>query len=106
MATQLIMHETIKTTWAKALEIRPLIERIVHKSKRGANQDNIFLTKTMRTKEAIIKCKNVIGPRFADHQAGFTRVKFVGYRRKNDGAKMATIELLGNEKRLKRDNDI
>lgn len=91
---------------AKALEIRPLIERIVQKSKRLANQDNMYLQKTLRTKEAIVKCKEVIGPRFAEHQAGFTRVKFVGYRRKNDAAKMATIELLGTERRQKRDNDI
>jgi large subunit ribosomal protein L17 len=75
--------------------MRPLIERLIHKAKRGTLTDNLFLKKKLFTNDAIKRLVNEIAPRFADLPAGFTRVEYLG-RRQGDKAKMAIIEFTKN----------
>ena len=95
MATALIEHERITTTLAKAKELRPLVEKLIHKAKADNPQGHLFLKRTLFTPQAIKKIKEEIAPRYKDHAAGFTRVEFIG-RRRNDKAQIAIIELMGN----------
>jgi len=95
LATNLITHERIHTTLAKAKEMRPLIERLIHHAKRNDEQSQIFMKKTLFTQAAIDKLKEIIAPRFKDLPAGFTRVEFLGPR-KVDKGKAAMIEILKN----------
>jgi large subunit ribosomal protein L17 len=95
LATNLITHERIHTTLAKAKEMRPLIERLIHHAKRNDEQSQIFMKKTLFTQAAIDKLKETIAPRFKDLPAGFTRVEFLGPR-KVDKGKAAMIEILKN----------
>ena len=74
LATNLITHERIYTSLAKAKEMRPLIERLIHKAKENDSQSHIFIKSTLFTKVAIEKLKKTIAPRFKDLPAGFTRV--------------------------------
>ena len=80
MATQLVEHERIKTTHEKAKELRPLMEKLVHKAKRDTNADRIFLKATLYKNSAIKKLRTEIAPRFNDLPGGFTRVTYLGRR--------------------------
>jgi large subunit ribosomal protein L17 len=95
MSTNLILHERIHTTVAKAKELRPWIERLVHKAKQNDYQGSKYLQQTLFTQDAVRKLEQEIAPRFKDLPAGFTRVKRVA-NRKGDAAPMAMIEILGN----------
>ena len=96
MCTQLIEHERITTTTAKAKWMRPFMEKIMHKAKRGTNADMNFLYKTLYKTSMVAKVRDEIAPRFKDLPAGFTRIEFLG-NRLNDKASVSMIELIGNE---------
>ena len=96
MCTQLIEHERIFTTLAKAKELRPHLEKLVHKAKRLTREDHLYLKKNLRTQEAIRKIKEEIAPRFRLLPAGFTRVQSMGTRQ-NDRAPVGMIEIMGNK---------
>ena len=49
MCTQLIEHERIYTTLAKAKELRPYMEKLIHKAKRLEKEDHLYLYKNLRT---------------------------------------------------------
>ena len=96
MTTQLITHERIFTTLAKAKELRRHVERLIHKAKRLTPEDHLFLKQNLRTNEAIKKIKEEIAPRFRKLPAGFTRVESRGTRHV-DKAQVGMIEIMGNE---------
>jgi large subunit ribosomal protein L17 len=75
--------------------MRPLIERLVHRAKRGEKQDYNFVFATLFTNDACKRLYNEIAPRFVDTPGGFTRVEYLG-RRDNDKAEMAMIEFTKN----------
>lgn len=95
MASNLILKEKIKTTEAKAKEVRPFVEKLITKSRMAENKKMTtakylanYLPKASRKK--IIE---EIGPRYKERSGGYTRIVKVGLR-KTDGAKMAIIELV------------
>ena len=96
MSTQLIMHERIFTTLAKAKELRPYIEKLIHKAKRLDGDDHLYLKKNLTTNAAIKKIKEEIAPRFRKLPAGFTRVENMGVRHV-DKAHVGMIEIMGND---------
>ena len=96
MCTQLIMHERIFTTLAKAKELRPYMEKLVHKAKRLGSEDHLYLRKNLTTNAAIKKIKEEIAPRFRKLPAGFTRVQNMGIRQ-TDKAHVGMIEIMGND---------
>jgi large subunit ribosomal protein L17 len=55
MSTSLIQHERIVTTLAKAKEMRPFIERLIHKAKLDTYQGKKYLQQTLFTQDAIRK---------------------------------------------------
>ena len=95
LVTALFQHERITTTLAKAKEMRPYVERLVHKAKADTAQTPIILHRDIKNQVAINNLVNVIAPRFASLPGGFTRIQHIANRR-NDKAKAAVIELIGN----------
>ena len=92
-AKQLIQHGRIKTTLAKAKELRPFVEKLITKSKT-----NNFLT--VRALKAVLNCKetvkkllNEVGPKNANRPGGYTRILKAGFRA-GDSAPMAVIQLV------------
>lgn len=89
---QLIMHERLTTTEAKAKELRPAIEKLVTAAKKGtlASRRKISAKLPGRAAEKLFK---VIAPRLIDRRGGYTRIiKFLP--RKSDSSRMAMIELV------------
>jgi len=93
MANSLFTHRTIRTTEAKAKELRRLADRLIASAKTDtvAARRNVFAT--LRNETIVKKLFDEIAPYFADRQSGFTRVLKVGIRH-GDGAPISLVELL------------
>ena len=92
MATSLIIHERIRTTEAKAKELRPFAERLISLAKRGDLHSRRLAGRQIADGEALQKLFDQLGPRFEQRPGGYTRVLKLGAR-KGDGAELALIEL-------------
>lgn len=94
LALNLIVREKIKTTEPKAKELKPFIEKLVTRAKKGdlATRRTVISKLSNRSKE-VKKLFDVIAPRYTDKKGGYTRVLKLGAR-KSDGAKMAIIEFV------------
>lgn len=80
LATHLLTHERITTTLEKAKEMRPFIEKLIRRAKKGGYQGNVVLKQNLFTSKAIENVKKVLVPRYSELNAGFTRVKYLGLR--------------------------
>jgi large subunit ribosomal protein L17 len=87
----LIEHQRIKTTLAKAKAVRPLAERMVTLGKNGSIHARRTAFSTLRHKDAVKKLFDEIAPRSTDRNGGYTRIVRLG-QRKSDSASMAFIE--------------
>jgi large subunit ribosomal protein L17 len=87
----LIEHQRIKTTLAKAKAVRPLAEKMVTLGKNGTLHARRTAFSTLRHKDAVKKLFNEIAPRSTERNGGYTRIVRLG-QRKSDSASMAFIE--------------
>jgi large subunit ribosomal protein L17 len=87
----LIEHQRIKTTLAKAKAVRPLAERMVTLGKNGSIHARRTAFSTLRHKDAVKKLFDEIAPRSTERNGGYTRIVRLG-QRKSDSASMAFIE--------------
>lgn len=92
LAVSLIEHGQIKTTVAKAKAVRPVIEKLVTKAKKGTLHSRRMALADLRHNEgAVRKLFTEIGPLNAERKGGYTRIVKLGMRR-SDAAEMAIIE--------------
>ncbi len=91
--TELLRHEAIVTTEAKAKEIRPVAERMITLGRKGTLHARRLAAATLTDKTVLKRLFDDVGPRFADRPGGYTRIVKLGPRR-GDGARMAHIELV------------
>ena len=103
LSVALIKHKKIKTTLAKAKELRLFIEPIITKSRKAFNtkaekpENGVHLrrevNKFLQDKGAITTLFEEIAPKVINRNGGYTRVLKIG-RRLGDGAELAFIELV------------
>lgn len=99
LATDLIVHERLETTEAKAKELRSVVDKMITLGKRGdihaRRQAAAFLynAEANENEVAVQKLFSDIAGRYEERQGGYTRVLKLGPRR-GDGAEMAVIELV------------
>ncbi|WP_420635343.1 50S ribosomal protein L17 [Candidatus Palauibacter sp.] len=96
MATSLILHERIRTTEAKARELRPFAEKLITLARRGDLHSRQLAGRQIADRAALRKLFEHIGPRFAQRPGGYTRILKLGAR-KGDGAELALIEFTDRE---------
>jgi large subunit ribosomal protein L17 len=98
LAAALIKHEQITTTLPKAKELRPVVEKLVTLSRRGAKNLHArrLALSTVRDAAQVSKLFDVIGPRYAKRPGGYTRVLKAGFRH-GDNAAMAVIEFIDRD---------
>ena len=98
MTAALIKHEQIKTTLPKAKDLRPVIEKLVTLSRRGAKDLHARRQALAQIKDEaqVTKLFDVIGPRYAKRPGGYTRVLKAGFRN-GDNAAMAFIEFVDRD---------
>lgn len=93
LATSLFRHERIRTTEAKAKELRPFAEKLVTLAKQDDVHSRRRAGRHIQDREILTKLFDDIGPRFEGRDGGYTRVLKLGAR-KGDGAEIALIELI------------
>jgi large subunit ribosomal protein L17 len=59
-----VQHERITTTLAKAKEMRPLVEKLIHKAKQNNQQGHNFVFKTLFTRDTVKKVNKELVPRY------------------------------------------
>jgi len=96
LARALFLKEKIKTTEAKAKEVRPFAEKLITKAKKGDLSSRRILLRYF-SKDLVKKLVDEIGPRYKERKGGYTRIIKLGPRQ-SDGARMAIIELVKVEK--------
>ncbi|MCC2111418.1 MAG: 50S ribosomal protein L17 [Hyphomicrobiales bacterium] len=96
MAASLIQHEQIVTTLPKAKELRPVVEKLVTLAKRGDLHARRLVASRLRDEAMTKKLFDVIGPRYAERNGGYTRVLKAGFRY-GDNAAMAVIEFVDRD---------
>jgi large subunit ribosomal protein L17 len=93
LAGALIEHGRIRTTEAKAKEVRPIVEEMITLGKRGDVAAHRQAVAFLRSKPVAHKLFAEIAPRFTDRPGGYTRVVKIGPRQ-GDAAPMAYLELV------------
>ena len=96
MAASLIEHEQIKTTLPKAKEMKRIIDKLITLGKRGDLHARRLAASEIKQDAAVAKLFEVLGPRYAERQGGYTRVLKAGFRY-GDMAPMAIIELVDRD---------
>ncbi|MCX6713378.1 MAG: 50S ribosomal protein L17 [Candidatus Vogelbacteria bacterium] len=91
LAEALVISGKIKTTEAKAKELRPFIEKLVTKAKKG----DLASTRAINSKLGEVSGKLIkeIAPRYATRAGGYTRIIKMSAR-PGDGSPMAIIEFV------------
>ncbi|WP_129790928.1 50S ribosomal protein L17 [Sphingosinicella sp. CPCC 101087] len=96
MAAALIKHEQITTTLPKAKELRPYVEKLITLAKKGGLSNRRLAHSRLLDDTQLIKLFDVLAPRYAERNGGYTRVIKAGIRA-SDAAPMAVIELVDRD---------
>lgn len=96
MAAALIKHEQIVTTLPKAKELRPVVEKLITKAKKGGLHARRLVYADLRDDAMTTKLFEVLAARYSDRPGGYTRVLKAGFRY-GDSAPMAVIELVDRD---------
>ena len=99
LAISIIEHESIRTTLAKAKEIRGFLEPLVTLAKDNTVANQRLVYSKLRSKEAVAKLFNDLGPRYKDRPGGYLRVIKRGLRN-GDKAPSAQVEFVDRQENL------
>lgn len=93
MTSSLVEHEIIKTTLAKAKELRMIAEPLITLAKVDSVANRRLAFDRLRNKATVGKLFTDLGPRYAQRPGGYIRIVKCGYRA-GDKAPMAYVELV------------
>ncbi len=94
LTVSVLRYERVKTTEAKAKEIRPRVERMITLAKRGDLAARRAVVAQFPNEPLVVnKLFDEIAPKYADRTSGFTRIVRIG-QRQGDAAEIVQIELV------------
>ncbi len=93
LAASLISHGRIRTTEAKAKELRPFVEKLVTLGKRDSLHARRHALSILPRRDVVTKLFGDVSPRFSERPGGYTRILKLAHRQ-GDGASMAFIEFV------------
>ncbi len=93
LVTSLLELVQVRTTEAKAKELRRVAERMITLGKRGTLHARRKALRTIRSKEVAAKVFDTLSERYSERAGGYTRLMKVG-RRVGDNAEMAIVQLI------------
>ena len=96
MVCSLVEHEQITTTLPKARELKRIADKVITLAKKGDLHARRMLISKVRQQDAVKKLIDVLGPRYASRQGGYSRVLKAGFRH-GDMAPMAVIEFVDRD---------
>ena len=94
LVVSVLRYEKIRTTEAKAKEVRPQVERIITLARRGDLAARRTIMAELPDEPLVIrKLYDEIAPKYADRTSGFTRITHLG-NRSGDAAPLVQLELV------------
>jgi len=93
LAGALIEHGRIKTTEAKAKEVRPIAEQMITLGRKGDVHSRRQALAYLRSQDVVYKLFSDVAPRFKDRPGGYSRIVKLGHRA-GDAAEMVYLELV------------
>lgn len=96
MSVSLINHEVIKTTVAKAKDLRRVVEPLITLAKEDSVSKRRLAFARLRSNAAVGKLFTNLGPKYKERPGGYLRILKCGFR-KGDNAPMAIVELVDRE---------
>ena len=94
LSKELIEHERIETTVAKAKAVKPEVEKLITLARRGdLHARRQALSALGQDKFAVYKLFEEIAPRYEGRPGGYTRILKLGPRR-SDSTEMVLLELV------------
>ena len=94
LSKEVIQHERIKTTEAKAKAVKPEVEKLITLAKRGDLHARRQALATLHNDKFIVhKLFDEVAPRYAERPGGYTRIVKLGPRR-SDSTEMVYLELV------------
>jgi large subunit ribosomal protein L17 len=93
MVTSLLKYERIRTTKAKALQVRRKAEKMITRGKLDSVHNRRIVRRQVEDKAVLAKLFTDVGPRFSSRPGGYTRILKLG-RRRGDAAEMVLLELV------------
>ena len=97
MVTYLLENGSIETTLTRAKEVRSLTEKMITLGKKNTLAAKRAAMAFVTKEDVVKKLFDTIAPEYADRNGGYTRMYKLGPRR-GDGAEMALIKLVADEK--------
>ena len=91
--TDLLANGKIETTFYRAKEVQPMVEKMITLGKKGNLAAYRRAMGYITREDVVQKVFKEIAPKYADRNGGYTRVTRTGPRR-GDAAEMAVIELV------------
>jgi large subunit ribosomal protein L17 len=96
LCVEVIDHERIKTTQAKAKAVKPFAEQMITLGKRGDLHARRLALAELRSQDVVHQLFADVAPRFAERPGGYTRIVKLGPRL-GDAAEMVYLELVDYE---------
>ena len=93
LTTDLLEHGKLETTFCRAKEVQPVVEKMITLGKKGNLAAYRRALSYITTEDVAHKLFKEIAPKYAERNGGYTRVIRIGVRR-GDAAEMAIIELV------------
>ena len=93
LVTSLLQHGEVRTTEAKAKEVRRVAERMITLGKRGTLHARRRALRTIRDRDVAAVVFDTLAERYSDRPGGYTRILKLGPR-VGDNADMAIIQLV------------
>ena len=94
LCVEVIDHERIKTTQAKAKAVKPELERLITLAKKGdTHSRRQAMSRLGQDKFIVYKLFEEIAPRYAERPGGYTRILKLGPR-PGDATELVYLELV------------
>ena len=94
LSREVIDHERIQTSEAKAKAVKPELERLITLAKRGDQHSRRqAMARLGQDKPTVYKLFEELAPRYAEREGGYTRILKLGPR-KSDATEMVFLELV------------
>jgi large subunit ribosomal protein L17 len=93
LAVSILTNGRVRTTEAKAKEVRGLVDRIITWGKRGDLHARRLAARQVRSRTIVKKVFDELAPRYRDRPGGYTRIMKIGFRH-GDNAPVVIMELV------------
>ena len=99
LVTSLLEHEQVRTTDARAKEVRRIAERMITLGKRGTLHARRQALRTLRTREVASRVFDILADRYDKRAGGYTRIVKLGTR-PGDNAPMSIVQLIPEDEEV------